>query len=201
MQSRNVRVRKMVVLGLFAAMASVLMLIEIPLGRLIFPMAPFLQLDFSSVPIMIGSFMYGPVAGVAIAFVKSAIHLMITSTAGIGELVDFIITSSFAISAGLVYINNKSRKGALIATVVSVVITTIVAVLANYFIAVPLYSSVMNFNIEDIKGYLLLGIVPFNLIKGVAIGVVTFVMYKKLSHWIRNFECGEKLSTRTKRAG
>ena len=56
------KIRMMAQIGMLSAIATVLMLFEIPL-----PFAPsFYEIDFSEVPILIGSFAMGPVAGAVI---------------------------------------------------------------------------------------------------------------------------------------
>lgn len=179
----------MVGVAVMAAIAAVLMYIEFPLPG--FP--PFLKLDVSGVPVMVGSFMYGPVAGVAVAAVKSILHLFSTTSAGVGELADFLMTGSFAFAAGVVYKKCKSRKGAFISLAVGTLVLVAVGALANYTIILPFYAKLMPLNaiiaacqavnpaIKDLGGYILFGVVPFNLLKGVVIGAVTLGIYKRIS--------------------
>ncbi|MFV0351663.1 MAG: ECF transporter S component [Oscillospiraceae bacterium] len=185
-QNTGKRTKKMVVVAMFAAISAALMFIELPMGFL-FPAAPFLQLDFSGVPVLLGSFLYGPVAGIVISFIKAAIHLSVSATMGIGELVDFIIMASFAIVGGFIYKKNKTRKGALIGLICGTVVIAVMGVVTNWFIALPLYSALFHFNVENVKMFLIAGIVPFNLLKGVAISAVTFLVYKRLSGWLHRF--------------
>ena len=93
---------------------QVLMYFEMPLPF----MPPFLKVDPSAIPILIGSFILGPAAGVAMAFIKAFVHLFSSGTGGVGELADFIITSSFAVSASLVYRRHHTKKGAILACAV-----------------------------------------------------------------------------------
>ncbi|MFV0413065.1 MAG: ECF transporter S component [Oscillospiraceae bacterium] len=193
---QNTKTRKMVIVAIFAAIATVLRFLEFPLPFL----PPFLKLDISSVPIMVGSFMFGPLAGVAMAAVKALVCLFATQTAGVGELADFLITGSFALTAGLVYKYHKNRKGALLASVASIATTTVVGAIANYYILLPFYAQTfmpmeaileacqkVNPNITSISTYILYGVVPFNIIKGTVIALVTFAVYKKLSGWIHRY--------------
>ncbi|MDL2324856.1 ECF transporter S component [Ruminococcaceae bacterium OttesenSCG-928-A16] len=186
---RTQRTKKLVGMAIMAAIAGVLMYIEFPIPGI----PPFLKLDISGVPVLVGSFMYGPVAGVAIAAVKSMLHLFGTTSAGIGELADFLMTASFAFTAGIIYLKNKSRKGALIGAGAGIVVLTLVGVVANHFLIIPFYSQLMpidaiiqacnavNPAIKDMSGYLLFGVVPFNLLKGVVLSVITVGIYKRIS--------------------
>src|SRR5512138_3091678 len=76
-------------IGVLTAIATVLMLFEFPLW-----FAPgFYKIDLSDVPILIGSFAIGPLAGLIMEFIKNLLNLMIngTTTGGIGELSNFVI--------------------------------------------------------------------------------------------------------------
>lgn len=184
-------------MALFSAISCVLMFIEIPIPL----MPPFLKLDISAVPIMIGAFAFGPLEGVLMALIKAMVHLLSTQTAGIGELADFIITGSFALTAGIIYAKNKTKKGALMASLASIVSITIMGTIANYFILLPFYATAMNMPLDSIlkicqavnpaisslETYILLGILPFNMFKGTIIAVVTFIVYKKISKQLHKF--------------
>lgn len=137
--------------------------------------------------------MYGPLAGVIIAAIKSLLHLFATTSGGVGELADFLVTASFVFTAALIYKSNKSKKGALIGSAVATVVLVLVGALANYYIIIPFYSQLMPINaiieachavnpaITDMKGYILFGVVPFNLLKAVSVSAITMVIYKRIS--------------------
>ena len=111
----RISVRTTVKIGMLAAISVVLMLFEIPL-----PFAPsFYEIDFSEVPVLIGAFAMGPVAGAAIELVKILLNLVITGTdtAGVGELANFIIGCSLCLPAAIIYKRKKTRKGAMIGMV------------------------------------------------------------------------------------
>lgn len=182
-------VRKIALMGMLTAVSAGLMFFEMPLPF----MPPFLKLDISAVPIFLGSFLFGPIEGVIIALLKSLIHLLSTQTAGVGELADFLITGSFALTGGLVYRLRSTAKGALVACVSSVGVITIVGAVANYFILLPFYAAAympydaiiaacqaLNPAITDLKGYILFGVVPFNLIKGTVVAGLTMLLYHRL---------------------
>ena len=111
-------------IGVLGAIAMVLMLFDIPL-----PFAPtFYKIDFSEVPVLIGAFTMGPVAGALIELVKILLNLLIrgTSTAGVGDLGNFLIGCAMCIPASLIYQKLHSRKGAIIGMVTGTVFMTIV---------------------------------------------------------------------------
>lgn len=193
--NQSVRTRRITVTAMFATIATLLMYFELPLPF----MPPFLKVDPSAIPILIGSFILGPAAGIAMAFFKAFVHFFSSTTGGVGELADFIITASFAVSASLVYRRHHSKKGAILACIVGTGAITVAGVLANKFLLLPFFSQVMpvesifaacgavNPFIHDTNSYLLFGALPFNLLKGTLISLLTFPVYKKLSVHIHHF--------------
>lgn len=176
--------------GVLAGISVLLMqILEFPIPF----MPPFLKFDFSNLPALIGGFAYGPLAGVAIVFIKALLHLLRTSTGGVGELADFFASGAFVLTASLIYRRKKTRKCAVLSLTVSSVVIAIVGGAANYFILIPFYTNVMpmeqiitlcgNVNplISDTLGYVLFGAIPFNFIKGIILSIVTFFVYKRVS--------------------
>lgn len=180
-------------ISVLSAMGIVLSLFEIQIP--IFP--NFLKLDLSDIPALLGSFALGPFAGVGIELIKNAIHIPLkgASTLGIGELANFIVGSTLVFTAGNLYKHNKSRKNALISIIAGVLAMSIVGSITNYYIFLPLYESALGFKITDIvasghsvnslvkdlNSFIAYCILPFNLLKGFAVGIITFISYKKLS--------------------
>ena len=124
-------------IGVLGAIAMVLMLFDIPL-----PFAPtFYKIDFSEVPVLIGAFTMGPVAGALIELVKILLNLLIrgTSTAGVGDLGNFLIGCAMCIPASLIYQKLHSRKGAIIGMVTGTVFMTIVGCFINAYLLLPAY--------------------------------------------------------------
>ena len=179
--------------GIFGAIAGVLMFFEFPL-----PFAPsFYKLDFSEVPVLIGSFSLGPLAGVLIELIKILIHLVLkgTSTAGVGELANFIIGCSFVVPAGIIYLAYKTRKTAIIGMMAGTLIMTVIGCFVNAFVLLPTYAVAFHMPIDTLIGmgtavnprinslltFALLAVAPFNLFKGVLVSVITFLLYKRVS--------------------
>lgn len=177
-------------LGLLSAIAFILMLFEFP----ILPAYGFLKIDLSDIPVLIGAFAFGPLAGIIVEAIKNVLFILIrgTQTGGIGELANFIIGASFIGTAGLIYKQKKTRKTALISLIAAIIIMSVAGVLANYFILIPLYFKALP--TDQIIKYLIYGIVPFNLIKGFLISAVTLVIYKRVSILIHAENIGEEQS-------
>lgn len=104
----RVNVKTITQIGMLAAIAVVLMLFEIPL-----PFAPaFYQIDFSEVPVLVGCFAMGPVAGAVIEMVKIILNLLMngTVTAGVGEMANFLIGCAFCVPAGIIYREKQDKE-------------------------------------------------------------------------------------------
>ena len=171
-------------MAVFSALSFVIYLLEIP----IFAGTPasFLELDFSNVFVMLAGFMYGPIPAIIITAVKEAIHISVGSTGGVGELANFIITSAFVIVPSVVYRYKKGFKTVIITLIIACLLQTGVSLLVNKFINFPFFMGSIPFVPNEISnkmfsmlwGYVL----AFNLIKSVAISVVTILLYKKVSY-------------------
>lgn len=189
--------REIVTIGMLGAIAVVLMLFEIPL-----PFAPpFYEIDFSEVPVLVGCFALGPVAGVLIEFVKILLNLIIngSATAGVGELANFCIGCSFCIPAGMIYQRRKTKKAAMIGLVSGTLIMTFLGCFINAYIMLPTYAKAfkipiegliemgtkVNASITDLFTFVMFAVVPFNLLKGVLVSIIVILIYKKISPIIK----------------
>ena len=180
--------RSISTIGVLAAVASILFLWEIPIVL-------FYKLDFSSIPILLGAFSMGPLAGVLIQAVKSLIGLFHSTSQGVGELADLIMGAAMVLPAGWIYRHRKSRRGALLGMALGTLSATLVAVLCNVYLMIPFYGAVYNLPVEAIVDmgrsfipslntiwdFVLLITAPFNAMKWVIISVLTYVLYKPLS--------------------
>ena len=174
--------------GLLAAMAVILYYIEIPV-------VAFYKLDLSTMPAILAGFAMGPVQGAAVVLLKNLVHLLGTSTAGVGEAADVLMSCAFVIPASLLYRRNKTRRGALRAMLVGAAAMTAAGVLVNYFILIPAYQVLMNLPLEVIigMGQKVLSFVdttlklvifitaPFNLLKAAVLSGTTYLLYKRVS--------------------
>lgn len=179
--------------GVLSAVATILMLFDFPLW-----FAPnFYQLDFSEVPVLLGTFALGPVAGIAIEFVKILINFVLngTDTGGIGEVANFIVGCSFIIPAGYIYKHKKSFGAAIVAMIVGTAALAAVGSLMNYYLLLPVYAKIygapiqafvdmgnlLNPAITDLKTLVLYAVVPFNIFKGIVVSSITLLVYKRIS--------------------
>ncbi|HEX3038668.1 MAG TPA: ECF transporter S component [Caproiciproducens sp.] len=180
-------------IGVLTAIATVLMLFEFPLW-----FAPgFYKIDLSDVPILIGSFAIGPLAGLIMEFIKNLLNLMIngTTTGGIGELSNFVIGCALVLPSAVIYKQQKTKKGAVIGLITGTVCLILAGCLLNAYVLLPVYAKVfhmpmdalvamgtaINPNIKSLSALIILAVAPFNLLKGVLASVLTLLIYKKVS--------------------
>ncbi len=193
----NSKIRLVCVVAILGALAGVLMLIEFPL-----PIAPpFYKVDLSLVSALLAGFSLGPVAGLLVCLVKVLISILLngTTTAFVGEFAALLMDSSFTLCAALIYKKEHTKKGAIKALIWATVTLMAVGGVTNYFILVPAYVKFMNIPLEAIVAMgnaifksvnslftlILFCTVPFNLIKGLIIGIVTYLLYKRVSPLLR----------------
>ena len=150
------------VAAMLSAVAFILMFIEFPIPMLI---PSFVKMDFSDLPALLGAFALGPVYGVVISFMKNLLHIVIkgTSTAGVGELCNFMLGAVFSAVAGFIYKHHKSRKTAIIGAVAGAAAMAIFSVPSNYFITYPAYVQFYHMPLEAILGLYKLALVVFQL--------------------------------------
>ncbi len=187
--NRQSSVNLMVKIALLSVISFVIMFIEFPLP--LFP--PFLKIDLSDIGALVGAFAFGPVAGITIELLKNILHLLRTSTGGVGELANFIVGAALVAPAGFIYSKNKSMKTALIGLSVGTLCMGLVGAIANYYILIPFYANFMpidqiigmaqaaNSLIVDLKSYVLYAAIPFNIIKGIVVSILTLLIYKRIS--------------------
>lgn len=130
---------KMTVIAMLSAVAVALQYLEFPLPMLI---PPFIKLDFSDIPELIGAFIVGPGGGVLIALIKNLIHSAVSQSFGVGELSNFLLGAAFAFTAGMIYKHHKTKKGAVIGCIAGSVVMAVVSLITNYLIIYPVYSHV-----------------------------------------------------------
>ena len=179
-------------IALLAAVAGVLMLFEAPLW-----FAPsFYKLDLSELAVMVGALSMGPAAGAMIDLIKILLNFVLncTITGGVGEFANFLIGCSFVVPAAWIYRRQRNIKGMLLGMAAGIVCMVLLGSVINYFILLPVYATVfgqpleffiqmgnaLNPAIVDLKTFILFAVAPFNLLKGIIISALTFLLYRKL---------------------
>ena len=189
--------RRAAYVGIFAAMAAVLMYFELPL-----PFAPsFYEIDLSEVPVLICSFSMGPVAGVVCELVKVVLKLLLkgTSTAFVGDFANFVVGCSFILPATVIYHRFKTKKGAMIGMVTGTVVMSVFGSLFNAVYLLPAFATLygvpleqlvamgtaVNGMINSVSTLVLFAVVPFNIVKGAIVSLLTTLLYKRVERLLR----------------
>ncbi len=186
--------RNAVVAAMLSAVAFVLMFLQFPIPFLI---PAFVQMDVSDLPALIGAFALHPVYGIVISLLKNILHMLIkgSSTAGAGELCNFVLGASFSFVAGAIYHRNKSKNAAMLGAVVGAVVMGVLSVPLNYFITYPVYEVAFGMPMDVILGMyqallpaadtllkcLLIFNMPFTICKGLLCALLCVLVYKPLS--------------------
>lgn len=196
---RRVNVWKMTMTAMLAAIAFILMFLDFSV-----PVMPgFIKMDFSELPALIGTFAMGPVSGVLICLIKNLLHLFMTDTGGVGELSNFILGVAFVFPAGMMYKKWKGKKSAVIGALLGALLMALISIVSNYFIVYPVYYNFMNEEailkayralpkvlsvlpqVDSILEALVKYNAPFTFVKGLFSVLITMVIYKPLSPFLK----------------
>ncbi|MEW5866203.1 MAG: ECF transporter S component [Bacillota bacterium] len=181
---KNYGSKKMVVLGIMAALAVLLSLVHWP----IFPAAPFLLYEPADVPVLIAGFALGPAAGLLVTLVMAILMAVITGLGGpVGALMHFLATGALVGTASVVYRRYHTRAGATLGLACGTLAMTVLMPAAN-LILVPALYGLPRAQVMEI----LWVIVAFNAIKAGVNSVLTFIVYKRVSWLVKSFATSEK---------
>ena len=173
----NKNTSKMIKISLLSALALILMYLDFP----VIPIFPWLKIDLSDVPALLGAFGFGPSAGVLIELIKNILIILIkgSSTGLVGEIANFLVGVALIVPASIMYHRNKNKKSALLGMILGLVCIEIVGIIANVYFLLPAYG--MKMSSAEIMKYVMVGLIPFNGIKAIIVSVLTYVLYKKVS--------------------
>ncbi|MGM9891298.1 ECF transporter S component [Limosilactobacillus sp.] len=180
------RIQRLVGVACLGALAFILMLFEFP----IIPVATYLKIDFSDIPVLLGGYIYGPWSGIVVAVIKCLLHAMVNGFS-IGDLIgvmsDFI--SSLALLLPFCYVwrhrDWSFKKQNLLAIPLATVTLTVVMSLLNLWVLTPLYMSVWHWQSSmPVAQLVALGVLPFNLIKGIIVTSVFVLIASRLQQWL-----------------
>ena len=193
--------KNLVLMAMFSALAAVLMLWEFPIPFI----APnFYEIDLSEIPILVGSFIMGPVSGVIMEAIKTILKLLIkgTSTAYVGDFANFCVGVCLVVPASIIYQKHKTKKNAFIGMLVGTLFMAVAGVVLNYFIMIPFYVKAFGMPLEAIIGagakiqplvtnklsFTIVCVAPFNIVKGIIVSLVTALIYKHISAFVKTIK-------------
>lgn len=208
---------RIAVIALFSTLSGILYIFGFPIAAA-FPW--WLELNFSDIPALIGTFTLGPLSGAIIVFVKIVIKLLFkpSTTLFVGELADFLIGCAFVVPAGIIYKRKRTFRGALMGMSVGSLCSVACSILANWLILVPFYLMLVfngdwaplldpmqklfpSCTVESFYTfYLWCSVLPFNVMRCLIAILVTLPVYKHISRAVNRFSAklqpagGEKLN-------
>ena len=182
---------RMVKLGMLTALSIILVYaIHFP----IFPAASYLEYDMADVPILIGTFLYGPWWGLALTAVVSLLQWLLVSPQSlwVGAVMHFFATGSYVVAAGLIYSAHRTRTAAIFGMALGAVLQTLMMIPMNLIFTVHFFGVPK----ETVIALLPTAIIPFNAIKTVANSIITFLLYKRVAKLFEKNLIGQKQQLR-----
>ncbi|WP_067841576.1 ECF transporter S component [Amphibacillus sediminis] len=183
--TRSSQLLKLIILSLFGTIAMVLLFLNFPLPFL----PPYLKVDFGDVPTLLAALIFSPMAGVIVQLIKNVLYLIFTGAADpVGVLGNFVAGVTFVVPVALFYHRFKGNKSLIPGLVIGALIMVISMGFLNYFVLLPIYSAIMGWgdmSSQAMLSTILVGIVPFNLIKCLIISTLFIPLFVKLKPWIK----------------
>lgn len=180
---KDQKVKKFVVIGMFSSIAYVLMLLNFPLP----PFPTFLNIDFSDIPALIAAIIYGPMAGIVVELMKNILDYAMTGSevgVPIGHFANFIAGIAYILPVYYIYKKTASKKGLVVGLATGTVVMAVFMAVMNYLIILPAYTFFMNWDMGDAKTVVTTAILPFNLLKGVMMTVIFYLLFGRLQGWL-----------------
>ncbi|MCA1031264.1 ECF transporter S component [Bacillus timonensis] len=172
---------KLITLSLMSTISLLLMMVDFPL-----PLLPtFLKVDFSDLPALFAALLFSPIAGIIVEGIKNLLHFLMGSGDPIGAFANFFAGLMFILPVSYFYHRFKNVKSVVSGLITGTVVMAVGMSFLNYFVLLPAYSWFMGFELEGSKLlYITAGIMPFNIIKGILIGLVFVPLFIKLRPWL-----------------
>ncbi len=193
---KGFKLKQLLTITLMAVISFIIMFLELPLP--IFP--EFLKIDLSDLPALITGLAMGPVAGILVELIKNMLHLLRTSSGGVGELANFLVGVALILPSSIIYSKKKDVKSLAVGLLAGILLMGVVGGLANYFILLPFYQNFMpmeaiigmtnkvNPNVTDVTTLILYAIVPFNIIKGAVVTIFAVALHKRVAPLIKTLQ-------------
>lgn len=181
------KVRALVSIAMLSSIAYVLMLVNFPIP----PFPNFLKIDFSDLPALIGALIFGPMAAILVELLKNILDYFMTGSetgVPVGHIANFIAGLIYILPTYYIYNKIKTKKGMSFALIVGSILMSVIMSVLNYYIILPAYTYFLNFpamSAAEIRQYIVAGILPFNLIKGLAMSLVFMVLFTKMGTWMK----------------
>ena len=146
---------------------------------------------------LICGFYLGPSATVACEGIKILLKLLFksTSTAFVGDFANFVVGCSLVLPAIIIYHLHRTRRSAIVGLITGTLVLTVFGSAFNAIYLLPKFASLygipldaivgmgsdINAHVNSVSTFVLLCVAPLNLIKGVAVSVLTLLLYKHVA--------------------
>ncbi|WP_373896269.1 ECF transporter S component [Virgibacillus natechei] len=174
---------KLIILALLGTISLVLFFLNFPL-----PFLPaYLKIDFSDVPALIAGFIFSPVAGIIVVAIKNVLYLLVSGAGDpIGVAANFLAGLMFVVPVSMLYHKFKGVKSVVSGLVTGTIVMAVGMSVLNYFLVLPAYAWFMGWEMtEQVKWIsVIAGVLPFNIIKGIVIGLLFVPLFVKMRSWI-----------------
>lgn len=184
MQSQ--RLVKLIILALLATISFLLFFLNFPLPFL----PPYLKIDFGDVPALMAALIFSPLAGVIVVAIKNFLYLVIGGGDPVGVVANFFAATMFILPVAFLYHKYKGVKSIISGLVAGTIIMAIGMSILNYLVILPVYALFMGMEemaIDSVKwAAVIFGILPFNMIKGVMVGLLFVPLFTKMRSWIES---------------
>ncbi len=155
------------------------------------PPADFLEYDPADIPVLIGAMMLGPIPGILILFVASAIQAITVSSVNgiIGFFMHFIASSALVLVSSLIYRKKKTIPSLIIGLVLGTLAMVVVMIPLNLIFIPPLVEMTAGIQItaKDVAAMIVPTIIPFNLIKAGVNSAITFAVFTPIAHVLKKY--------------
>lgn len=182
------RTKKLAFIGILAAMAWIVSFFSFPL----LPWTPFLKIDFSDIPVLLGMYVYGPISGIVIAAVRSLLSYVSSGgEAGfpIGDTTAFVASLFYTLPLYNIARNKKiNKRNIILSSTIATISLTLIMTILNWLVVAPLYMKVMNFSVGPIREYLTISVIPFNLFKGILVSTIFYSVFYQLKNYLDNLD-------------
>ncbi|MBM7610443.1 riboflavin transporter FmnP [Lysinibacillus composti] len=185
MQKSNLKLRSFITIAMLSSISFILMLLNFPLPG--FP--AFLMIDFSDVPALIATLTMGPVAGILVELFKNILEwLFAGAPTGIpvGQMANFATGVLFILPVYYVFKKLPNLKGLIYGIIVGTFTMSIGMSILNFAVFLPMYTYLLGWGTFDMKETIVLGILPFNIVKGILLLVVGIILFRTMKTWIEN---------------
>ncbi len=166
------KIKQITTMGILMAISIILVVSPL---RFPWPLAPFLVYEPGDVPILIGGFVFGPIAGVVLTVITSVVQALTVAQDGIfGCIMHILATSSLVGISALIYSKKKTFKRAILGCVIGSIAMTVVMGILNLALDPFFYGMTLDAVIK----LMIPAILPFNFIKAALNSIVFLVIFK-----------------------